>query len=82
MQAKVDVRLRRSVRWREGAFSDEDPARVHRGGVAVLLGEDAYPPSEVAEVRVYGECRVELLDLAVEAGYWVIGRPARKVGEA
>lgn len=82
MNAAVDVRLRyaRGPKWQSGTLTDRHPHSGTCGGVALLIEGAAYPPREVAEVRIYHDCPLELLDAAVEAGYWVLGQPAKKGG--
>lgn len=71
MNAPCDVRLIPGARWHPGTLAAEGERVIAR------IGDRQYGPRTVHCVRVSSDCPVELLDAAIEAGYWVLGQPRR-----
>jgi len=79
MQAHVHVRLTPGGKLLPAILSDERAESSYGQPVVVVEGEDnARGPGEVETVHVHADCPPELLDGAINAGYYALGMPSRE----
>jgi len=70
MQSHVRVCLDEpDARWRHGVLV------MDRSEAVLICRNRITPPEAVDCVQVYSNCPIELLDAAVDSGYYVLGQP-------
>jgi len=74
MQASCSVRLTEGGPLVPAVLATDRAESSYGLPVAVVEGE-AYGPAEVAAVYVSAECPIELVDAAIQAGFYVLGQP-------
>lgn len=72
MNARVQVRIHPTGRWRGGMLTDEVQGTSYP--CVIVRGTPRWP-GEIDCVAVFATCPVELLDAAVDAGFYVVGQP-------
>jgi hypothetical protein len=77
LTTRVSIKLSeegKGKRWLAATLTTNTP-----DGVAVIRRAGwCHPPASILVVRITSDCPVELLDAAVEAGYYVVGKPIDK----